>query len=140
MKDEQFITTVEKIITNDPRFSHEAYEFISDAVIFTTRKLKKNGRTKRHISGKELLEGIKDFAISEYGPLAQEVLESWGISSTISIGHIVFNMVNNQLLGSNKEDKIEDFKDGFDFDSAFTTPFTPAKKKKSAHSVPAIDI
>ena len=136
MKDEQFITTVEKIVTDDPRFLSEAYEFISDAVIYTTEQLQKTGKKKRHISGKELLEGIKDFAISEYGPIAKEVLESWGIKDTMSIGYIVFNMVDNQLLGSSKEDTIEDFKDGFDFESAFSIPFSPEMK---TDSVPVID-
>lgn len=129
MKDEQFIITVEKIVTEDPRFSPEAYEFISDAVLFTTEQLLRNGNKKRHISGKELLEGIKDFAISEFGPLANEVLVNWGIKDSISIGHIVFNMVDNQLLGSSEEDTIDDFKDGFDFESTFSTPFTPSRKK-----------
>jgi len=54
----------------------------------------------------------------------------------MSIGHIVFNMVDNKLLGSSEEDTIEDFKDGFDFESAFSTPFSPEKK---AGNVPVID-
>ena len=136
MKDEQFITTVEKMVTEDPRFSPEAYEFISDAVIYTTEQLLRNGNKKRHISGKELLEGIKEFAMSEYGPIAKNVLENWGIKDSISIGHIVFNMVDNQLLGRSEEDTIEDFKGGFDFESAFSTPLTPSKKKVAA---PIID-
>ncbi len=140
MKNEGFTTTVEQIVTDDPRFSPDAYEFINDAVIYTTQKLQQDRNKKHHISGKELLEGIKEFAIMEYGPLTQEVLESWGISDTMSIGHIVFNMVDNQLLGSTKEDSIEDFKNGFSFESAFTSPFAPVKKEKSDSAVPAIDI
>jgi uncharacterized repeat protein (TIGR04138 family) len=135
MRDEQFITTVEKIITDDPRFAEEAYEFISDAVIYTTRKIEKKDNTKRHISGQELLEGIKDFAISQFGPLTQDVLESWGITDTISIGHIVFNMVDHKLLGSTEDDSIDDFKNGFDFTSAFTSPFLPAETKKTPTTI-----
>jgi uncharacterized repeat protein (TIGR04138 family) len=138
MKDEQFITTVEKIITDDPRFTEEAYEFISDAVIYTTMQIQNAGDKKRHISGQELLEGIKDFAIDQFGPLAQEVLASWGIKDTISIGHIVFNMVDHQLLGSTEEDSINDFKNGFDFTSAFTNPFLP--KKGQSKDIPVIDL
>jgi len=138
MKDEQFITTVEKIINNDPRFSEEAYEFISDAVIYTTQRIEKKANTTRHISGQELLEGIKHFAISQFGPLTQEVLATWGITDTISIGHIVFNMVDHHLLGSTEEDSIDDFKNGFDFNTAFTAPFTPDETKKT--TPPVIDL
>ena len=139
MRDEQFTTTVEKIITNDPRFSEEAYEFISDAVIYTSHQIQAAGDVKRHISGQELLEGIKDFAIIQFGPLAKDVLESWGIHDSMSIGCIVFNMVDHQLLGSTEEDSIDDFKDGFDFDTAFSSPFRPADTKRKIE-IPAVDI
>jgi len=138
MRDEQFITTIEQIITDDPRFSEEAYEFISDAVIYTTQKIQEDGDPKRHISGQELLEGIKNFAIEQFGPLAQNVLESWGITDSISIGHIVFNMVDHQLLGSTEDDSIDDFKNGFDFSTAFTSPFVPAAQKQT--TPPVIDL
>ena len=138
MRDEQFITTVEKIITNDPRFSEDAYEFISDAVIYTTQKIESSGEEKRHITGQELLEGIKDFAISQFGPMAKEVLESWGISDSISIGYIVFNMVDHQLLGSTEDDSIDDFKNGFDFETAFSSLFIP--ESETAEEIPAIDL
>ena len=138
MRDEHFTATVEKIITNDPRFSEDAYEFISDAVIYTTKKIESSGEEKRHITGQELLEGIKDFAISQFGPMAKDVLESWGISDSISIGYIVFNMVDHQLLGSTEEDSIDDFKNGFDFDTAFSSPFIPESKIEK--EIPVIDI
>ncbi len=138
MRDEQFITTVEKIITRDSRFSEEAYEFISNAVIYTTRQVEGEEDSKRHISGQELLEGIKDFAISQFGPMAKDVLESWGVCDSLSIGYIVFNMVDHQLLGSTKDDSIDDFKNGFDFQTTFTSSFIPKSKKKI--EVPTIDI
>ena len=138
MRDKQFATAIEKIVTADPRFSPEAYEFISDAVLYTTAQFHKNGEKKRHISGQELLEGIREYAISEFGPLAGDVLQDWGIHNSMGIGHIVFNMVDNQLLGRSEEDSIDDFKNGFDFNAAFSTPFIPKKSKES--EVPAIDI
>ena len=138
MRDAQFLTTVEKIITRDSRFSEEAYEFISDAVLYTTRKIEEGEESKRHITGQELLEGIKDFAISQFGPMAKDVLESWGVCDSLSIGHIVFNMVDHQLLGSTQDDSIDDFKNGFDFETSFSAAFIPASLKKT--QIPTIDM
>ena len=138
MRDEQFLTTVEKIITRDSRFREEAYEFISDAVLYTTQTIEEGEESKRHITGQELLEGIKDFAISQFGPMAKNVLESWGVCDSLSIGHIVFNMVDHQLLGSTKDDSIDDFKNGFDFETAFSAEFIPASPKKTL--IPTIDM
>ncbi len=138
MRDEQFTTTVEKIITRDPRFSEEAYEFISDAVIYTTHQIEEHGEKKRHITGQELLEGIKDFAITQFGPMAKDVLENWGIHDSLSIGHIVFNMVDHQLLGSTEDDSIDDFKNGFNFQTEFSSSFIPDSKQKI--DIPVIDM
>lgn len=138
MRDEKFTSTVERIVGNDPRYSSDAYAFISDAVLYTTKKLESEAKSqRRHISGKELLEGIKEFAIQQFGPMAPEVFRSWGLNNTLAIGHVVFNMVNNQLLGKSKEDSIEDFKNGFDFDTEFAKPFLPAESK--LEPVPVID-
>ncbi len=138
MRDEKFTNTVEKIVDQDPRFSEEAYAFISDAVLYTTHKVESDSTMhKHHITGKELLNGIKDFAMQQFGPIAPAVLRHWGLNDSMAIGHVVFNMVNNQLLGKSQEDTIDDFKNGFDFDMEFSKPFLPANKNKIP--VPVID-
>ena len=126
MKDDRFTETVEKIVTEDPRFAPDAYAFISDAVLYTMQKFNDEKRATHHISGQELLEGIREFAINEFGPMAGEVFKSWGVKDSLCIGYIVFNMVDKQLLGRSDEDSIDDFRDGFDFATAFTEPFLPA--------------
>lgn len=130
MKTKSFQETIGKIIKNDPRYTPEAYEFMSNAVAFTAHKLKRLSKVNRHITGKELLEGVKDYALQEFGPMSGEILKSWGLKDSLSIGHVVFNMVDNKLLGKNDRDSIEDFKDGFDFDETFLKPFQPREKKK----------
>jgi len=138
MRDENFTATVEQIIDEDPRFSGEAYAFISDAVLYTSQKLQADDSSKKkHITGKELLDGIKEFALQEFGPIAPEVLRHWGLNDSMSIGHVVFNMVNKNLLGKSQEDSLEDFKGGFDFDRAFSKPFLSDAKK--ATPLPVID-
>lgn len=138
MIDAKFIKTVNDIIVEDPRFDAEAYNFISNAVVYTSQKVKdEESNMQRHISGQELLEGIKDFAVEEYGPIAPEVLRHWGLTDSKSIGEVVFNMVNKNLLGSTNEDSIDDFIDSYDIDQKFSERFKP--KKASKTDIPVID-
>jgi uncharacterized repeat protein (TIGR04138 family) len=127
MKDDTFLFTIQKIIDKDSRFQPEAYSFINDAVVYTVSKINAvRDREERHISGLELLEGIKEFAISQFGPMAYEVLSNWGLKDSLSIGHVVFNMVDYQLLGKSKNDTISDFDNSFFLEEELLKPFTPA--------------
>jgi uncharacterized repeat protein (TIGR04138 family) len=85
------------------------------ALSFTQKKMEKEG----HVSGKELLEGIREFALQQYGPMTKTLLNHWGITKTADFGNIVFNMIENKLLSKTESDSIEDFKDVFDFEVAF---------------------
>ena len=138
MKDEKFTSAVEQIVRYDTRYAVEAYSFISDAVLYTTRKKEAESRMqKRHISGKELLQGIKEFAVEQFGPIAPEVLRYWGLNNSLAIGNVVFNMVNKKLLGKSQEDTIDDFRVEFDFDSEFAKPFLP--ENATLDPVPVIE-
>jgi len=114
------------ILARDPRYTVEAYAFVRGGLDFTVRSLE----NQRHISGQELLEGIRKFAIGEFGPMTKTVLNGWGIARTEDIGEIVFNMVETGLLGKTDEDSRADFANGYDFDEAFRKPFKPATAKR----------
>jgi len=77
-------------------------------VNYTVKKLAGKNKT-RHITAKELIDGLGELAKRDYGPLAYEVLKGWGIEDDRSIGQIVFNMVEHNLLSKTEDDKIEDF-------------------------------
>ncbi len=113
---------LERILKRDLRYTEEAYFFVREALDHTVRKLENH----RHISGKELLSGIREYALSEYGPVTKRVLSEWGINECIDFGHIVFNLVNEGLLGKTEEDSIDDFSGGYDFAEAFEQPFRPS--------------
>ncbi len=67
----------------DPRYQREAYIFLRDALDFTTKQQKKvKGTTVRHVSGPELLEGVRQYALKEFGPMVVTVFDNWGIHST----------------------------------------------------------
>jgi uncharacterized repeat protein (TIGR04138 family) len=88
--------------------------------------LKRGGQhAHRHVSGQELLHGLREFALKEYGPMSKAVLNEWGIKTTDDIGQIVFNLVNSGVLGKNDTDSPGDFKNVFTFDDAFVKPFIP---------------
>ncbi len=111
------------ILEKDSRYSIDAYLFVREGLDHTVRKLKK----PRHVSGQELLEGMREYALQEFGPVAKRVLSEWGINECVDFGNIVFNLVNEGLLGKTDEDSIEDFMDGYDFHEAFILPFRPKK-------------
>ena len=114
------------IIETDDRYTAEAYLFVRQALDYTVHKL----NAPRHISGQELLDGIRVFALKEFGPITKRVLSEWGIHECVDFGHIVFNLVEGGLLGKTDEDSIEDFSKGYDFDTAFLKPYAPASPKK----------
>ena len=109
------------ILEKDARYTPEAYLFVREGLDHTVRKLEK----PRHISGQELLAGMREYALQEFGPVAKRVLSEWGINECVDFGNIVFNLVNEGLLGKTDEDSIEDFMDGYDFHEAFIQPFQP---------------
>ena len=133
-----FAEALDSIVASDPRYQREAYIFLRDALDFTTKQQKKaKGTTVRHVSGPELLEGVRQYALKEFGPMVITVFDSWGIRSCEDIGHMVFNLINSGIFGKTDEDSIEDFKSVFDFQEAFTKPFAPEKKVPAPRSLPA---
>lgn len=106
---------IEEIVDKDSRYKPDAYAFMMQALWFTQRKLKKQG----HISGRELLEGIREFILDKYGPMAKTVLRHWGIKTTDDFGEMVFNMAENRLLNKTEQDSRDDFKNVYNFDEAF---------------------
>jgi len=110
-----FYQTINEICFRDERYKPDSYEFVMQALNFTQKESKKQG----HISGQELLEGIRKFALDQYGPMAKTVLQHWGITKTSDFGNIVFNMIENKLLSKTENDTRHDFDDFYDFQTAF---------------------
>ncbi len=106
---------METIVQRDDQYKIDSYNFVLEAVSYTVSRLEK----PRHLTGKELLKGIKEYAKEQFGPMARTVFEHWGISSTEDFGHIVFNLVEAKLLGKTKQDSMEDFKNGYNFKEVF---------------------
>ena len=138
MQEINFDLGLEKILAKDARYSRDAYVFIREALDFTQKLISREHQgTIRHISGQELLDGIRRFALQQFGPMAMTVFEDWGVKHCADFGEIVFNMVDSGLLAKTEKDTREDFAQGYDFVDAFQKPYLPegklaAKKKTTA--------
>jgi uncharacterized repeat protein (TIGR04138 family) len=131
MQKPNFGESVDEIINRDNRFDRDAYYFVREGLDFTLKMLKKQHHTQaiqRHVSGPELLEGLRRFALDQFGPMAKTVFDYWGVRRCEDFGEIVFNMVEKGILGKTEQDSREDFRGGFDFDEAFVKPFRPSAR------------
>jgi uncharacterized repeat protein (TIGR04138 family) len=123
-----FAEALESIVANNPRYHRDGYIFLRDALDFTTKQQKKiKGVSVRHVTGPELLDGVRQHALKEFGPMVMTVFDSWGIQSCEDVGHMVFNLIGAGVFGKTEEDSIKDFKNVYDFKEAFVRPFAPTK-------------
>lgn len=145
MKEHDFTEVVGLIVKEDPRYAKNGYLFLQKALNFTIdRERKRQGKvvtktSKRHVSGQELLDGIREYALDQYGPMTYYILTSWGITKCEDFGEMVFNLIEYGVFSKNDNDAREDFAATYTFRSAFETPFTPRKRFLKRPSYRAID-
>ena len=141
MQKPNFGETLDGIVKRDQRYDRDAYYFVREGLDYTLKLLKKQhhgAATHRHVSGQELLEGLRRYALDQFGPMAKTVLEHWGVRQCEDFGEIVFNMVEKDILGKTDEDRREDFRGGFDFEEAFVKPFQPATRRSASRGGRAV--
>lgn len=128
MEQVEFEIGLEQILAKDKRYRRDAYWFLRDALDHTHKML---GNTQKeaihHVSGGQLLEGIREYAAQQFGPMAMTVFAEWGVHNCEDWGEIVFTMVEHNVLQKTEQDSREDFKGGYDFFETFRRPFLPAK-------------
>jgi len=110
-----YLRKIRKILARNEQYPLDAYSFMMSALDHTVKTLPE----KRHVTGQELLEGIRQYTLDQFGPLSRTVLSHWSIRSTLDFGHIVFALVDAGILRKQPEDKLEDFANGYDFKKAF---------------------
>jgi uncharacterized repeat protein (TIGR04138 family) len=137
MQEVSFDETLDRIVAEDPRYKREAYHFLREALEYTQKSASKGPRRRmRHVSGQELLAGIRAYALEQFGPMAKLVLEEWGVCCCEDCGELVFNLIGKGWLAKTKSDTRADFQNGYDFEEAFRKPFLP-KSKQTAPPAPA---
>ncbi|HEX3798487.1 MAG TPA: Minf_1886 family protein [Verrucomicrobiae bacterium] len=139
MQATSFEEVLEQILAKDSRYHRDAYLFLRDALDHTRKMLekeqkiekatsKRTSQQEKHVSGQELLSGIRELALEMFGPMAMTVFEEWGIHNCQDFGAMVFIMVENRLLKKTEKDSRADFENGYDFFEAFRKPFLPQSK------------
>ena len=131
-----FDEKIQMLCEKDPRFSRETYEFCYEVLDFTMKSVaarepppNKNFVT-RHVSARELLDGLHDYALQEFGPMSRFTLKRMGLTCCDDLGEVVFNLIHAKLLSKQPRDKREDFNAGYDFETVFSKPFRPASLRK----------
>jgi uncharacterized repeat protein (TIGR04138 family) len=125
------------VLERDPRYKLEAYDFVREALGYAQDYLQmgqeqsgewdeeetQEVRVERHLTGQELCDAIRQYALEEYGLMAKAVLNSWGIYTTGDFGEIVYNLIDVGLMKKSERDRREDFDDVYDFNEAFCRQF-----------------
>lgn len=129
MSDISFEEAVARSFQLDPRYQPGAYDFVREALHIAVKKFR-GGDEAQHVSGKELLEGVREYALKEFGPMALTVLRQWGLHRGIDVGNIVYNLITVGYFGKSEGDSLEDFGGGYDFETAFMQPFLPKRQRQ----------
>jgi uncharacterized repeat protein (TIGR04138 family) len=133
----QFEQSVQRILMRDRRFDPQAYFFVKEALDFTLQRISGgNEGQARHVSGQELLEGFRDSALEQFGPMASTLMEEWGVHRCQDVGDMVFLLIEEQVFGKQESDRREDFCGDFDLIKSLAAPFLP-KGEKVLGSSPA---
>ena len=118
---------LEDIVRQDTRYDREAYLFLRDALDHTIKLRKKAKEPDQHVTGQQLLDGLRQYALKQFGPMVPTVFEYWGVQRGQDFGEMVFNFIRVGIFGKTDTDSIEDFKGGYSFHDAFVAPFLPEK-------------
>ena len=131
---------IAKLLKKDRRYKVDAYIFVFEALNYAQKVLGMGGqspeedepetraaatdrRAERHLTGQQLCEAIRQYALEQYGFMAKCVLNSWGVHRTSDFGNIVFNLIDIKQMKKTKHDRREDFDDVFDFDLGLVQEF-----------------
>ena len=125
-----------KLIREDRRYRLEAYLFVFEALTYAQKELQMGEEestesveeeeqlsSQRHLTGQQLCEAIRLFALDQFGYMAKCVLNSWGVHRTGDFGEIVYNLIKIRQMRKTADDRREDFDDVYDFESAFCQSF-----------------
>jgi len=132
MHEANFDEGIDLLLLKDPRYRRDAYLLVRDALDYTKKSLSRREGVplsdNEHVTGQELLSGVREYVLAQFGPMAITVMEEWGITRCEDFGEIVFNIVEAGLFSKTDTDSRTDFQNGYDFDDAFRKPFLPSSK------------
>jgi uncharacterized repeat protein (TIGR04138 family) len=107
------------LVACDSRYLKAAYLFVQEGLSKAQNMFWEPGKSPGHISGAQLLEGLRELAIESFGKRAKATLNAWGVFKCKDFGEIVFNLIEAGLMSKRETDTKNDFQGGYDFDTAF---------------------
>ena len=112
--------TILRSQTRKSAYHANAYLFVFAALQYTQERLGRDRGSQQvgHISGTELLGGIRDMAQRHFGLLAKTVFSCWGVTTTEDFGRIVFELIETGRMRKTDDDQLEDFVDVYEFTEA----------------------
>lgn len=138
MQDLDFTEIVGLICKEDTRYDRKAYDFLREGLDHAVKELKKKDADRAkgslHVSGAELLMGLRVYALDQFGPLTMTVLGAWGIHCCSDFGEIVFNLIDYKVFSKTESDRREDFAEIYTFEDAFVKPFLPQNPRRTGLS------
>ncbi|SMP68403.1 Verruc_Plancto-restricted protein [Neorhodopirellula lusitana] len=123
------------LLRDDPRYKLDAYQFIRESLQYAHENLDRIGPLSygvndhpdvdnpRHLTGQQLCEACRLYAIDQYGYLAKMVLANWGLKSTSDFGELVYNLIRIEQMRKSESDNRADFDDVYSFEEAFQPQF-----------------
>ncbi|GAA4465697.1 Minf_1886 family protein [Novipirellula rosea] len=131
------LQAIRDLLNEDKRYRIEAYQFIRESLHYAHENNEAtsaamadvdpspgiSSENPNHVTGQQLCESCRRYAIDQYGYLAKMVLANWGIRSTSDLGELVYNLIRIEQMRKSETDRREDFDDVFDFDDAFEPQF-----------------
>ena len=148
------INVIAQLLREDRRYKFDAYALVFESLTYAhdvlhlgteavgesgppqkAAKTKGVGKTEpveqeRHLSGQQLCEAIRVYALEQYGMLAKRVLNSLGVRSTSDFGEIVYNLIRIGQMRKTKHDRREDFDNVYDFEAGFDRAFQITMAKR----------
>ena len=121
---------LEQIVQLDSRYDREAYHFLRDALEYTVKQRKKAKEGADHVTGQQLLEGIRLYALKEYGPMVPTVLHYWGVERCEDFGEMVYNFIREGIFGKTDADSIGGFRRRLQFSRRVCRPIFFCRKKR----------
>jgi uncharacterized repeat protein (TIGR04138 family) len=118
--------TIDQVIEEQGLYPYEAFEFVRRGLTYTVEQVHAaltDPDASRHVSGQQLCEGLRQYALMQWGLLARTVLQRWNIRRTEDFGKIVFTLVESGEMSSTEDDSIHDFRHVYDFTVAFDSAY-----------------
>jgi uncharacterized repeat protein (TIGR04138 family) len=123
-QEEPPVRSLQEIAAEVGVYPVEAFQFVEQGLAYAVKRVHGDPASaapeqNRHVSGQELCEGLRELALLQWGLLARTVLQRWGITSTLDFGRIVFALIEGGRLRKTDADSLDDFRNVFDFRTAF---------------------